>query len=150
MAFVLARDRGYNSRMQRIGRLALIALVVAIVLVGLGYAWGASGRRAVQSALEASQQQLDVAEARSLVLDARVSLYNMNFGEASRRLEEAKVPLRRIRQRYVDDGRDDEVRSIAAALEHVDEAQRLSGKLDPGANSKAGEALEAVRVATVR
>ena len=150
MAFMGAADSGYNSRMQRIGKLALIGLVVAIVLVGLGYAWGASGRRAVQAALEESRQQFDIAEARGQVLDARVNLYNMNFGEASRRLEEAKVPLRRIRQRYVDGGEDNAVRSISAALEHVDEAQRLAGKLEGAANSKAGEALEAIRVATSR
>ncbi len=134
--------------MNRIAKLALIGLVAVIVIVGLGYAWGASGRGALETSLEEVRQQLDVAEARGLVLEARVSLYNMNFGDASRRLEEAKGPLRRIRQRYVDDGQDDAVRSIAAALEHVDEAQRLAGKLDPGANSKAGEALEAIRVAT--
>jgi hypothetical protein len=74
----------------------------------------------------------------------------MNFGDASRRYEEAKVPLRRIRQRYVDDGRDDAVRSISAALEHVEEAQRLAGKLDPASNSKAGEALEAIKIAVVK
>jgi hypothetical protein len=134
--------------MQRIGKLVLIGVVVAIVLVGLGYAWGASGRRAVQASLDDTRQQLDVAEAREHVLDARVNLYNMNFGEASRRLEAAKVPLRQIRQRYVDTGRDDAVRSISAALEHVDEAQRLAGKLEQAANTKAGEALEAIRVAT--
>ena len=136
--------------MVRFGRLALIVLAIVIVLLGLGYAWGAAGRSTVQSALDAAKQQLDIAEARGLVLDARVSLYNMNFGDASRRLDEAKDPLRRIRQRYADDGKDDAVRSIAAALEHVDEAQRLAGKLDPAANSKAGEAMEAIRVATSR
>jgi hypothetical protein len=136
--------------MQRIVRLSLIGLGIAIVLLGLGYVWGVSGRSALESQLDDARQHLDVAEARGHVLDARVSLYNMNFGDASRRLEEAKVPLRRIRQRYVDDGQDDVVRSLAAALEHVDEAQRLAGKLDQAANSKAGEALEAVRVATSR
>ena len=40
------------------------------------------------------------------------------------------------------------MRSLSAALEHLDEAQRLAGKLDPAANSKAGEALEAIKVAT--
>ena len=138
------------ERMKRIGRLILGALGIAIVILGLGYAWGASGRTTMQSALDEARQQLDIAAARGEVLDARVSLYNMNFGEASRRLEEAKTPLRRIRERYADGGRTDAVRSIAAALEHVDEAQRLAGKLDPGANSKAGEALEAIRVATAR
>ena len=38
--------------------------------------------------------------------------------------------------------------SIAAALEHIAEGQRLSGKLDQAANSKANDALEAIRVAT--
>ncbi|MGH9373185.1 MAG: hypothetical protein ACRD15_16815 [Vicinamibacterales bacterium] len=136
--------------MQRIGRLVLIGVVAAIVLVGLGFVWGVSGRSALQSALDDTRQRLDVAEAREQVLDARVNLYNMNFGEASRRLEGAKVPLGRIRQRYVDDGRDAAVRSISAAMEHVDEAQRLAGKLEPAANTKAGEALEAIRVATTQ
>jgi hypothetical protein len=134
--------------MQRIGRLALIALGAVIVVLGIGYVWGATGRSALRSELEDARQHLDLSEARGHVLDARVSLYNMNFGDASRKLEEAKVPLRRIRQRYVDEGQDDAVRSLAAALEHVDEAQRLAGKLDQAANSKAGEALEAIRVAT--
>ena len=145
-----ARADVQSDVMQRIVRLILIALVSAIVVLGLGYAWGASGRMAIRSALDETRQQLDIAEARGHVLDARVSLYNMNFGDASRRLEDAKVPLRRVRQRCADEGRDDAVRSVSAALEHVDEAQRLAGKLDQAANSKAGEALEAIRVATSR
>lgn len=136
--------------MKRIGRLVLIAAIAILVVLGLGYAWGVSGRSSLQTSLDDARQRLDMAEARALVLDARVSLYNNNFGDASRRFEDAKDPLRRIRQRYVDAGKDDAVRSISAALEHVDEAQRLAGKLDQGANSKAGEALEAIRVATSR
>ena len=136
--------------MKRFGRMAVGVLIALLVVIGLAYAWGASGRGALQDALDDSRQRLDLAEVRGHVLEARVSLYNMNFGEASRRLEEAKVPLRRIRQRYVDAGQDDAVRSISAAIEHVDEAQRLAGKLDQGANSKAAEAMEAIRVATSR
>ena len=134
--------------MQRIGRLILIGLVVAIVILGVGYAWGASGRRALQTTLDDTSHRLDVAEARGELLDARVSIYNMNFGDASRRMEGAKDPLRRMRQRYADDGKTDAARSIGAAVEHVEEAQRLAGKLDQAANSKAGEALEAIKVAT--
>ena len=134
--------------MQRIARLALIALIAVVVVLGLGYAWGASGRRTVQTALDDAGQRLDLAEARGQLLEARVSLYNVNFGDASKRLEEAKLPLRRLRERYADAGRTDAARNIGAALEHVDEAQRLAGKLDQSANSKTGEALEAIRVAT--
>ena len=136
--------------MQRIGRLVLIAFVALVVTLGVGYVWGSSGRRAVQSTLEGAQQHLDVAEARTALLEARVSLYNVNFGDASRRCEDAKAPLRRIQKRFADDGNDEGARRIGAALEQVNEAQRLAGKLDQAANSKAGEALEAIKVATSR
>jgi hypothetical protein len=138
------------SPMARIGKLVLAGAVVMLVVFGLGYAWGASGRATLQTALTDAQQRLDVAEARGHILDARVSLYNVNFGDASRRFEDAKEPLRRIRQRYADAGSSDAIRSVSAALEHLDEAQRLAGKLDAAANSKAGEALEAIKVATAK
>ena len=136
--------------MQRIGKIIATALVALIVTLGLGYGWGASGRRAIQGALDDTKQQLDLAEARGHLLDARVSLYNMNFGDASRRLEDAKAPLRRTRERYSENSKDESARAMATALEHVDEAQRLANKLDPAANTKAGEALEAIKVATSR
>lgn len=132
----------------RIGKLILIGLVVLIVCVGLGFAWGASGRRTVQSALDDARQKVDLAEARGELLDARVSLYNNNFGDASRHLEDAKVPLRRARERYQQLDKREATDNIGAALDRVEEAQRLAGKLDTGANSKAGEALEAIRIAT--
>ena len=79
------------------GRILLAIVIALVVCLGLGYAWGASGRAVVQTALEDSRQQLDLAEARGALLDARVSLYNNNFGDASRRFEESKDPLRRSR-----------------------------------------------------
>jgi hypothetical protein len=130
------------------GRILLSIVVALLVCLGLGYAWGSSGRSALEATLNESRQQLDLAEARGALLDARVSLYNNNFGDASGRFEDAKVPLRRVRQRYQDARRNDAASSIDAALRHVEEAQRLAGKLDPSANARAGEALEAIRVAT--
>jgi len=67
--------------MKRIGRLAVAAAIMVMVLLGLGYAWGSSGRATMQSALDDARQRLDMADARALILDARVSLYNMNFGD---------------------------------------------------------------------
>ena len=129
-------------------KLVLSALAALIVCFGLGYAWGASGRLTIQGALDDMRQQLDLAEARGHILDGRVSLYNMNFGDASGRFEDSKVPLRRVKKRYQDAGRNDAASGIDAALGLVDEAQRLAGKLDQSANAKAGEALEALKVAT--
>ena len=97
--------------------------------------------------LDEARQQLDLSAARARILDARVSLYNNNFGDASRHFEDAKAPLRRVKQGSQDSSRSDAASSIDAALGHVDEAQRLSGKLDPGANSRASEALDALKVA---
>jgi hypothetical protein len=137
-----------NHLMPRFARLALIVLALIVVLLGLGYVWGSSGRSAAEDALQGARQGLDIAEARGHLLDARVSLYNMNFGEASKRLEDAKDPLRRTRDRYRQGGDDDAARNITTALERIDEAQRLAGQLDQAANSKAGEALDAIRLAT--
>jgi hypothetical protein len=128
---------------------AFLAVVFGLLIaLGLGFAWGASGRFSVQRTLDATHQQLDLTEARGRILEARVALYNVNFGDASRHFEEAKVPLRRVRQRYQDLGQSDAALSIESAIRHVEEAQRLAGSLDQSANTKAGEALEAIRVAT--
>lgn len=129
------------------GRVLLIVLGTLVVVLGLGYAWGASGRLSVERTLDESRQELDVAEARGAILDARVALYNNNFGEASRRLDDAKEPLRRARQRYQDAGQSRAAAGVDAALTHVEEAQRLAGRLDPAANTRAGEALDAIKVA---
>jgi hypothetical protein len=134
--------------MQRIAKFVLLGFVVLVVCVGLGFAWGVAGRGQLQSALDDARQRVDLAEARGHILDARVSLYNNNFGDASKHFEEAKSTLRRVRDRYQEDGKRDAVSGLGAAIERLDEAQRLAGKLDPAANSKAGEALEAVRVST--
>ena len=129
------------------GKKGLTLLVVWLVTLGLGFVWGASSRLTIQSSLDAAKQQLDLAEARGAILDARVSLYNMNFGDASRHLEHAKEALRRLKDRYHDAGRSDAASSTDAALRHVEEAQRLAGKLDPAANNLAGQALDAVKTA---
>lgn len=128
-------------------KLILSIFVVALVSVGLGFGWGASGRYQLQTALDDAKQQVDLAEARGLILDGRLSLYNNNFGDASRHFEDAKVPLRRLKQRYQDDAKREAAAGIDAALGQLEEAQRLTGKLDLSANNKAAEALDAVKVA---
>ncbi|MEP6916739.1 MAG: hypothetical protein ABJC89_13895 [Acidobacteriota bacterium] len=131
-------------------RLLLIVLAALMVCLGLGFAWGASGRIGLQSAADDARRQLDTMEARGQLLEARVSLYGNNFGDASRHLEDAKVPLRRLKARYQQEGGRDAALRVDAALAQLDEAQRLAGKLDSTANAKAGETLETLRLATVK
>jgi hypothetical protein len=128
----------------------LVVVVLIVVAVGLGFAWGASGRTTLQHGLEDAQQQLDLSDARGRILDARVSLYNVNFGDAQRQLEDAKAPLTRARDRAQSDGKKDAAAALSAALTHVDDAHRLASKLDQGANTQAGEALKSIQTATIK
>jgi hypothetical protein len=140
-------DTSRNALMNKL-RLAAIGLGVLLVVLGLGFAWGASGRYTAEHALDDTKQQLDLAEARARILEARVSLYNVNFGDAQRQFEDAKAPLTRARDRYQQDGKRDAAEGLAAALARVQEAQRLAGRLDQNANTQANEALKAIQVAT--
>ena len=132
----------------RSAKLVLTAVVVLIVVLGLGFAWGASGRGIAERTLEDAKQQLDLAEARGRILEARVSLYNVNFGDAQRQLEDAKAPLTRARDRYQQQGKRDAAEGLSTALARVQDAQRLAARLDQNANTQANEALKAIQVAT--
>ena len=129
------------------GKLVLSVVVLLIVAVGLGFAWGASGRVTSEHALDDVKQQLDLAEARGHILEARVSLFNVNFGDAQRQLDDAKAPLQRARDRYQAGGKREAAQALTTALEHLQEAQRLAGRLDQNANNQANEALNAIKAA---
>ncbi len=127
------------------GRKLLIALAALIVIVGIAYAWGASGQGALQRVADEATQSLDLAEARGAILEGRVSLYNNNFGDASRQFEQAKEPLQRLKTRYDDAGNREAVTGVDTALRHVDDAQRLAAKLDAAAQNAAGQAIDALK-----
>jgi hypothetical protein len=129
-------------------KLAGAGILLLTVALGAGYWWGASGRSTAQDALDGVQQRLDLADARGHILEARVSLYNVNFGDAQRQLDDAKAPLTRALDRAKAEGKKESVDALTAALGHAQEAQRLAGRLDQSANSRANEALKAIEVAT--
>jgi hypothetical protein len=131
-------------------KLVLTVVVLLLVALGAGFAWGTSGRGAAQGALDDVRQQLDVADARGHILEARVSLYNVNFGDAQRQLDDAKAPLTKARDRAQAQGTKGAADAFTAALGHVQEAQRLASRLDQGANNRANEALKAIQVATAK
>jgi len=129
------------------GKLFLWTVLALLVCVLGGYVWGRSGRGELESTVNDVKQQLDLAEARGEILDGRVSLYNNNFGDASRHFETAKAPLQRVKQRYQDDSKREAAASIESAMTLIDEAQRMAGKLEPAANNKAGQSLDAIKAA---
>lgn len=121
-------------------------IVIAVVLVALlaGFLWGASGKSTLDRALQRSELRNELLEARGAALAARIDVYNTNFGEASRHLEETRSVAGRAVQRLDDLGRDDDVKQLQSALGSVEEAQRLAAKLDLAANAKAGDAVRAI------
>lgn len=120
-----------------------IAVGLAVALLAV-WIWGASGRSDMARELQTSELRGELLGARAAVLDARVAIYSVNFGEASRHLENARGLLGRADERLKNLGRDDAVRQVQTALASIDDAQRMTGKLDQSANSRAGEAAKIV------
>ena len=120
-----------------------VAVGLAVALLA-GWVWGASGRSDIASALQTAELRGELLGARAAALDARVAIYSVNFGEASRHLEDARGLLRRAEERLKSVGRDDEVKQVQTALASIDDAQRMAGKLDQSANSRAGDTARIV------
>ena len=120
--------------------------VIAVVLVALlaGFLWGAAGKSTLDRALQRSELRNELLDARAAALAARIDVYNTNFGEASRHLEEARSVGGRAAQRLDALGRDDDLKQLQFALGSIEEAQRLAGKLDLAANTRAGDAAKAI------
>lgn len=119
----------------------LISVAVALAVAALGgWLWGASGRSGMARALQTSELRGELLAARAATLDARVAIYSVNFGEASRHLEDARGLLRRANERLESLDRDDEVTQVRTVLASIDDAQRMAGKLDQSAGSRAGDA----------
>jgi len=116
---------------------------LAVALLA-GWLWGASGQSGTRRALEAAELRSELLGARAAILDARVAIYSVNFGEASAHLENAQGLLQRAVVRLTSAGRDGDVTRVQAAVTSVEDAQRMTGKLDQSANSRAGEAAKAI------
>ena len=123
----------------------IVSVAVALLIAALGgWLWGASGASAVARDLQTSELRGDLLGARAATLDARVAIYSVNFGEASRHLEDARSLLHRADERFKSLGRDDDIKNVNTALTRINEAQRLAGLLDQNANSRAGDVAKIV------
>jgi hypothetical protein len=133
--------------MDRRLKLGLAGLGVIVALLAAGWLWGASGRFAVERQVQSLQLRLELAQARNRVLDARVSLHHMNFGQAGQQLEGARPMLRWARERFQEQRQNDAANTLNGALAHIEEAQRLAGTLDQAADDRAAEAVRAIDIA---
>jgi hypothetical protein len=117
------------------------AVVLAVVVAGLvGFLYGRSGGSEDRTQLAAIRLRLQLAEARVQVLDARVGLYLVNFGEATGHLAAAKNLATGARERLAADRRADLTAKLDQAVAHLDAAHEQASRLNQDANSRAGEA----------
>lgn len=118
--------------------------VALLAALGVGWAWGTSGRSDVERALQTADLRGSLLEGRAAVLDARLDIYGINFGDASRHLEAARSALRDAAARLNGLGRRDEAKRLELALLRVDDAQRMAGQLNQDANALAADAAKTI------
>lgn len=118
--------------------------VALLVALGVGWVWGGWGRSDVNRAAGVAELRDSLLEGRAAVLDARLDIYSVNFGEASRHFEAARSALRGAVAQLRGLGREEDAKRLTGALTRIDEAQRLAGQLNQSANSVAAEAAKTV------
>jgi hypothetical protein len=118
--------------------------VALLVALGAGWAWGAWGRSDTNRALRIAELRNGLLEGRAAVLDARLDIYSVNFGEASRHLETARRAVRAAEAQFNGLGRQGDAKPPELALAKIDEAQRMAGQLNQYANALAAEAAKAI------
>ena len=124
-----------------------LALLVA---AGVGWISGASGKSDSDRARQTAELRAELLEGRAAVLDARLDIYSVNFGEASRHFEAARTALRPVNARLASLSRTEDAKSLEAALTRIDEAQRLAGQLNQDANAVAADAAKTIGVVLER
>jgi hypothetical protein len=98
----------------------------------------------MRDALATAQLRDTLLEGRGAILDARLDIYNVNFGNASKHLEAARSALRAGESKLKDVGRQEDATEVGKALARIDEAQRLTGQLSQNANAVAADAAAAI------
>jgi hypothetical protein len=125
-------------------KLVLGVAVAVLVALGAGWLWGSAGRASSERALQTVELRSDLHQARGSALAARVDLYNINFGEARRHLEDAKESLRRAAGRLTAAERTADAPQVDAALVQLEAAQQMAGRQDQGANARAAAAAQTI------
>ncbi len=122
-------------------RLVLIGIGVLLLSFVTGWLLGRSGRAELENIATENHMLLQIQTGVARALKARVELYNNNFGEASRYLENAKGMFIMARDHLNASNRAADAGVLDRVAGLITEAQRLAGELNTGANSKVGEAL---------
>lgn len=129
--------------MTNLNKILAIAASALLLLFG-GWLWGSLGRWSAQSDLRQFEVRLHAAEGRAFLLQARVDLFEVNFGNASRSLEAARGALDAAGAVLQREGRDEAASAVKDAITSIGEAQQSAARLDQGAQGQVVKALAAL------
>jgi hypothetical protein len=135
----LAVEEPPRPGMSTAAKAGIALLVLAVLIVG-AWAYGRSSMAPARAEADAVRVRMLLLESRTQVLDAQLSLYAANFGNAAQHLEYAKPPLAAASAALADQGKADLVQKVDLALQQTGAARDLAAKLSLDANSRAGEA----------
>jgi hypothetical protein len=123
-------------------KMALWAFVVVALVLGGGWLWGASGRWAAEAQTKEATLQWRLSEGRAELTAARVNVFELNFGDASRHIEQAKQALTAAAGLLDQRGAGDAAKDVRQVVAKASDAQQLTGRVDQTANARLGEALK--------
>lgn len=122
-------------------RMTVIAVLVALTVLGAGFLWGARGRWAAEERLGLLERQAALSETRRLALAGQVALTQMNFGDAAGHFESARAGADAAARAWDQAGQLALAGEATRAAEALAEARGLAAKLDQAAAGKASDAL---------
>lgn len=109
-----------------------------------GWMYGASGRSDIEQARRAALDRADRQEARAIVLEGNVAIFQLNFGDAAKRYDAARVVVERMQAALRETGQAERAGRLEVVLSHLRDAQRLAVSLDANARGAADQALQAL------
>jgi hypothetical protein len=125
-------------------KIVLWGVVVALVLVGVGWLWGASGRWDAQASARDAELRLRLSDGQAALSRARVDLFELNYGQASQHLGQATRALNAAASRLDENHQKETADAVRDALSKATQAQQLAASVNTAANERAAEALRSL------
>jgi hypothetical protein len=124
-----------------------IGAVVLAILVALaaGWFWGASGKSTISAGRRAFEERATIAETRAALLNARLSLIALNFGEAARDLATARTLATELQARLRETGQAERAGHVEIVLAHIRDAERLAAAPSRDAEASTAQAVDALK-----
>jgi hypothetical protein len=109
-----------------------------------GWLYGASGKSDIEQARRAAVHQAQLQQARALILEGNVAIFQLNFGDAARKFEAARSAAEQMQTALRETGQAERAGRLEVVLSHLRDAQRLAVSLDANARNAADAALQAL------